>query len=230
MLAMLQAAAAPTTAASRPAWWLHSARDRAHHPFAKETDDLLAALRASHRCVTYSRPAPEDIPGQDFDRPGRLSPELLRELGIPKNADFYLCGPPRFLDDFQKGLAAWGIPWPKVHAELFGPAPTLTPGISSAAAVLPHRPDGPAGVGPMVAFLRSGLAVPWDSRFGSLLELAEACAVPVRWACRSGVCHNCESGLVEGELAYAPEPLDPPAEGNALICCSTPRTAVELDL
>ena len=82
----------------------------------------------------------------------------------------------------------------------------------------------------MVTFLRSGLAVPWDSRFGSLLELAEACAVPVRWACRSGVCHNCESGLIEGELAYAPEPLDPPAEGNALICCSTPKTAVGLDL
>ena len=82
----------------------------------------------------------------------------------------------------------------------------------------------------MVTFLRSGLSVPWDVRFGSLLELAEACAVPVRWACRSGVCHNCESGLIEGELTYAPEPLDSPAESNALICCSTPRTAVELDL
>ena len=70
----------------------------------------------------------------------------------------------------------------------------------------------------------------WDARFGSLLELAEACSVPVRWACRTGVCHNCESGLVEGEVAYAPDPLDSPAEGNALICCSTPRTAVELDL
>jgi hypothetical protein len=36
--------------------------------------------------------------------------------------------------------------------------------------------------------------------------------------------------LIEGEVAYAPEPLDLPAEGNALICCATPRTAVELDL
>jgi ferredoxin len=82
----------------------------------------------------------------------------------------------------------------------------------------------------MVTFLRSSLAVPWDPRFGSLLELAEACAVPVRWACRTGVCHNCESGLIEGELAYAPEPLDLPAEGNVLICCSAPKTAVGLDL
>jgi ferredoxin-NADP reductase/MOSC domain-containing protein YiiM/ferredoxin len=230
MLAMLHGAAAMNADASRPIWWLHSARDGAHHSFAKEADDLLAALHASRRCVTYSRPAPEDRLGPDFDRPGHLSLELLHELGIPQDADFYLCGPPSFIDDFQKGLAAWGVPWPRVHVEAFGAAPALTPGISIAAAVLPHRPDGPGGDGPMVTFSRSGLTVPWDTRFGSLLDLAEACAVPVRWACRSGVCHNCESGLVEGELTYAPEPLDPPAEGNALICCSAPKTAVELDL
>jgi ferredoxin-NADP reductase/MOSC domain-containing protein YiiM/ferredoxin len=230
MLAMLHGAAAANALAPRPVWWLHSARDRAHHSFAKEADDLLVALPASRRCVIYSRPAPADVPGQDFDRPGHLSLQLLHELGIPRDADFYLCGPPRFLEDFQKGLAAWGIPWPRVHAEVFGPTSTLTPGISGVAAALPHPPDGPTGGGPMVTFSRSGLAVPWDSRFGSLLEFAEACAVPVRWACRSGVCHNCESGLIEGELAYAPEPLDAPAEGNTLICCATPITAVELDL
>jgi ferredoxin-NADP reductase/MOSC domain-containing protein YiiM/ferredoxin len=230
MLAMLQAVAATSAMAPRPVWWLHSARDGAHHSFAKEADDLLVTVPESRRCVIYSQPAPEDRLGQDFDRTGRLSLELLHALGVPRAADFYLCGPPGFLEDFQNGLAAWGIPWPRVHAELFGPAPTRTPGISGVAAALPHRPDGPPGGGPMVTFLRSGLAVPWDSRFGSLLEFAEACAVPVRWACRSGVCHNCESGLVEGELAYVQEPLDPPAEGNALICCSAPQTAIALDL
>ncbi|WP_204848302.1 MOSC and FAD-binding oxidoreductase domain-containing protein [Rhodopila globiformis] len=227
VLAMLHAAAA---APPRPVWWLHAARDRAHHSFAREADDLLVTLPASRRCVAYSRPAPGDVPGQDFDRQGRLSPQLLQDIGVPQDADFYLCGPPRFLEDFQKGLAAWGISRSRIHVEVFGPAPALTPGVSSVAAALPHRPDGPAGGGPMVTFLRSGLAVPWDTRFGSLLELAEACAVPVRWSCRSGVCHNCESGLIEGEVAYAPEPLDPPAEGNALICCATPITVVELDL
>jgi ferredoxin-NADP reductase/ferredoxin len=230
MLAMLHGAAASGDAGSRPIWWLHSARDRAHHSFAGEADDLLATLNASRRCVIYSRPAPDDRPGQDFDRPGHLSLDLLKELGIPQDADFYLCGPPGFLEDFQKGLAAWGVPWPRVHVEVFGGAAALTPGIAGSAGTLPHRPDGPAGGGPMVTFLRSGLAVPWDPRFGSLLDLAEACAVPVRWACRTGVCHNCESGLVEGEIFYMPEPLDPPAEGNALICCSAPKTAVGLDL
>lgn len=75
-----------------------------------------------------------------------------------------------------------------------------------------------------------GLSVPWSAAYGSLLDLAEACDVPTRWSCRTGVCHNCESGLVSGDVAYAPEPLDQPAEGNVLICCAQPRAAVILDL
>jgi len=226
MLAMLHA----TEKTKRPVWWLHAARSRAHHAFAREADDLLATLPDAHRCVVYSQPAPEDRLGQDFDRPAHLSPLLLQELGVPHEADFYLCGPPGFLEAFQQGLAALGTARGKIHAEVFGPGAALTPGIAGFPLGLPHRPDGPAGDGPMVTFLRSGLAVPWDTRFGSLLELAEACAVPVRWSCRSGVCHNCESGLIDGELSYAPEPLDAPAAGNALICCARPVSAVELDL
>ncbi len=185
MLAMLHGAAATNAEAPRPIWWLHSARDRAHHSFAKEADNLLVALRASHRCVTYSRPAPGDMLGQDFDAPGHLSLELLHELGVPQGADFYLCGPPAFLEDFQKGLAAWGIPWPRVHIEVFGPPPTLTPGISSVAAASPHRPDGPAGGGPVVTFLRSGLTVPWElplqqpARTGGSLRRSRALVLPI---------------------------------------------------
>jgi ferredoxin-NADP reductase len=105
MLAMLHGAAAMNAVTPRHVWWLHSARDRAHHPFAREADDLLVALSASQRCVVYSRPAPGDLLGQDFDRPGHLTLQLLQNIGIPQDADFYLCGPLRFLEDFQKGLA-----------------------------------------------------------------------------------------------------------------------------
>jgi ferredoxin len=70
----------------------------------------------------------------------------------------------------------------------------------------------------------------WDGRWGSLLELAEACDVPVRWSCRTGVCHTCETALMSGTVGYAPEPVDQPADGSALICCSQPREALVLDL
>ncbi len=70
----------------------------------------------------------------------------------------------------------------------------------------------------------------WSSTYQNLLEFAEACAVPVKWACRTGVCHTCECALIGGSVQYDPEPLEPPAEGNVLICCARPQTEVELDL
>ena len=82
----------------------------------------------------------------------------------------------------------------------------------------------------MVSFARSGLNVRWGSSFQNLLELAEACDVPVRWACRTGVCHTCETGLVAGKVGYLPDPIDAPAEGNMLICCARPEGDVVVDL
>ena len=95
----------------------------------------------------------------------------------------------------------------------------------------PHLPKDEANTGPLVSFARSGIAAHWKgSAYRSILERAEACDVPVRWACRAGVCHSCESGLVSGDVAYAPEPLDKPAEGNLLGCCSQPLHDVVIDL
>jgi ferredoxin len=81
-----------------------------------------------------------------------------------------------------------------------------------------------------VSFARSGIATRWRADDQSLLELAEACDVPVRWSCRTGVCHNCESGLISGNVAYQPDPLDPPAQGNILVCCSQPQGDVVIDI
>jgi ferredoxin len=106
----------------------------------------------------------------------------------------------------------------------------MTPGISAAPSGPPHPPAGKPGTGPAVTFARSGLTVPWPPESGNLLDLAEACAVPARWSCRMGVCHNCESGLLSGEVTYDPDPIDPPAAGNVLICCSRPRGPIVLDL
>jgi ferredoxin len=105
------------------------------------------------------------------------------------------------------------------------------PGVVNAVTRAPHLPQGDAGTGPLVSFARSGMAVHWNaSAYQSLLELAEACDVPVRWSCRTGVCHNCESGLVSGSVASSPDPLDPPAAGNLLVCCSQPTGDVVIDL
>lgn len=72
--------------------------------------------------------------------------------------------------------------------------------------------------------------MPWDPAYASLLELAEACDVPTRWSCRTGVCHTCETGLLSGAVDYQPDPLESPATGDALLCCSRPRGEITLDL
>jgi ferredoxin len=107
----------------------------------------------------------------------------------------------------------------------------MTPGVVGAATQAPHLPKDDANTGPLVSFARSGIAAHWKaSAYQSILELAEACDVPVRWSCRTGVCHSCESGLVSGEVVYGPEPLDKPADGNLLVCCSQPIRDVVIDL
>jgi ferredoxin len=98
----------------------------------------------------------------------------------------------------------------------------------------PHPPDrlGIApGAGPQVTFARSGISTPYSvPGAGSLLELADACDVPARWACRTGVCHTCVTPLLSGSISYSPDPLEPPAAGQVLICCARPVTDVVLDM
>jgi ferredoxin-NADP reductase len=228
VLAMLHALAAG--ASSREVWWIYGARNSSEHPFAAETRALLKALPRGHSHIRYSSPHSGDQLAVDFDAPGRLNMQAIEELGVPRDADFYLCGPPAFMSDLTAGLSAWGVAGSRIHTEIFGSNPPKTPGIAAALRPPPHQPAGPAGIGPLVSFARSGLNVRWAPALQSLLELAEACDVPVRWACRTGVCHSCESGLILGAVDYRPEPVEPPAEGNALICCCRPHGDIVIDL
>jgi ferredoxin-NADP reductase/MOSC domain-containing protein YiiM len=226
VLAMLHALAG--TRSGRDVWWLHGARSRAEEPFAEESRSLLAQLIRGHRHVCYSRPGPGDAGGRDYQTAGRLSAPVLAALDLPRDADAYVCGPAAFMADVSAALAGMGID--RVHTEIFGAAPALTPGISAGAVRPPHPPPGEPGAGSRVAFARSGLTVPWGPGYTSLLELAEACDVPVRWSCRTGVCHNCETNLMSGAVSYSPDPVDDPAGGSALICCSQPAGDLVLDL
>src|SRR6266540_2834121 len=159
-----------------------------------------------------------------------LSADLLDQLEFPRTADAYLCGPPAFMRELTDALVSLGLDPTHIHTETFSAEPAQTPGVVATPTRPPHPPAGKPGAGAPVSFARSGLTVNWDAGYASLLELAEACDVPVRWACRTGVCHSCETGLLSGSVAYSTEPIDEPAEGNALICCSQPQGDLVLDL
>jgi ferredoxin-NADP reductase/ferredoxin len=228
VLAMLHVLA--DAGSQRDIWWLHGARNSAEHPFAAEVRALLTRLPNARTEICYSAPLSTDVPGRDYDHPGHLTAEFLQGLGLPGDGHAYICGPQKFMDDIRSALQTIGFSAAHISTEVFGAGPAITPGIAAAAAVAAHQPVGPPGTGPDITFARSGLTAPWRDDVGSLLEFAEACDVPTRWSCRTGICHTCESGLLSGRVSYEPAPIDLPAEGNVLICCATPRDDLVIDL
>jgi ferredoxin-NADP reductase/MOSC domain-containing protein YiiM len=229
VLAMLHAMSSARS--TRPVLWLHGARDGRHIPFAAEVRRLVSELEHGRSFICFSQPKAADRPGTDFDGEGYLSRAMFDKAGLEPDADVYLCGPSRFMADMRAALTELGVKPNSIHVEIFSGGESSTPGVAGAVTKPPHPPPAESETGPLVSFARSGIAAHWNaSAYQSLLELAEACDVPVRWACRTGVCHNCESGLVSGNVAYEPEPLDLPATGNLLICCSRPAGDVVVDL
>ena len=216
VLAMLHALA--DTHSTREVWWVHSARERREDPLAAEAHALLAGLPHAHEYLRYT---------QDQ---GRLSKDTLTALGVPADATAYVCGPDAFMADMRQALTAIGIEAGRIRTELFGALAPINPGITGQARRAPHQPDGPAGPGPLVTFARSGIAAAFGTGRRSVLELADACDVPSRWSCRSGVCHTCVTPLLAGQIRYAPDPLEPPADGEVLICCAQPDTDIVLDM
>ena len=217
VLAMLhQLAAARST---REVWWIHGARSPQEHPLAAEAHALLASLPHAREHVFYSATA----------GPGPRKDKLLA-LDVPVDASAYICGPTSFMTDMRDALSAAGVDPARIHTELFGALASINPGLTGQAARSPHQPPGPAGTGPMVTFARSGIATRFGAAGHSLLDLADACDVPTRWSCRTGVCHTCTTPLLSGDVSYAPDPLEPPADGEVLICCAQPSADVVLDM
>ncbi|HMI69776.1 MAG TPA: MOSC and FAD-binding oxidoreductase domain-containing protein, partial [Solirubrobacteraceae bacterium] len=227
-LAMLHALAGEHSA--RPVWWVHGARSREEHAFGAEVDALLGGLGDGHRVVAYSQPGAGAALGSDYDVSGRLDLAVLDGAEVPKDADYYLCGPEGFMRAISAALTARGVQPEHIATEAFGAVAVSASGLVKDGDRPPHPPDGAPGSGPIVTFVKSNLAIPWDDRYPSLLDFAEACDVPVGFGCRHGVCHNCESGLVAGAVAYDTEPLEQPAGGRVLVCCSRPASELALDL
>jgi ferredoxin-NADP reductase/MOSC domain-containing protein YiiM len=220
VMAMAHALAAAKS--PRQIWWLHTTQSSATLAFAVEVTALLDALPDAHQLVFYTR-------GDDI--PTRLDRRSIATLGLPTDATAYLCGPTGFMDDMRDALTAAGLDPAHIHSELFGALPPINPGVVGAPPPKrPHPPEGVPGSGPQVTFARSGLSVNWSPGFHTLLEFAEACDVPTRYSCRSGVCHTCATAVIEGTTAYNEPPLEEPADGAVLLCTATPGSDLVLDL
>jgi ferredoxin-NADP reductase/MOSC domain-containing protein YiiM/ferredoxin len=209
--------------------WLYGTRGPHEHPFADEAHALLAALPNAREHVFYSAATPSER-HRAHAAEGRLSKHALARLGVPAGASAYLCGPESFMADMRDALIGLGVAEAAIHTELFGALAAINPGLTGQARTAPHQPPGPPGTGPVVSFARSGINAAFGDNWRSVLDLADACDVPTRWSCRTGVCHTCVTALLSGSITYNPAPLEPPADGEVLICCAQPGTDIALDM
>jgi ferredoxin-NADP reductase len=184
--------------------------------FESELEQLQSRLGNFQYHVALSQPH-----AQWLGLRGHVSREFIESTVKDLAAlDFFLCGPPPFMDASRSILIGLGVKPERIMQESFGaPAPR---------SVLIPPPSGP---GTVVEFVRSGKKCTLRSG-QSLLEAAEEHGVGIPSACRRGQCGTCKTKLLAGNVRMAAEQgLDPDsrAQGFVLTCVGHADSAVKLD-
>ena len=203
----------------RRVYFIHGARNGAVHGFG----DHVRALADRHDNFTahirFSEPGESDRLGESHDSEGLVDVDLIRQVLPFDDHDFYLCGPPGFMQAIYDGLLELGVREERIHYEAFGPATVLKHDARSQ-----DSARAKAGEPVPVRFAGSDIDAEWTPDTGTLLELAEAAGLQPTFSCRSGICGSCATRLKCGKVDYLEEPTAPLADDEVLICCSVPRS------
>jgi anaerobic selenocysteine-containing dehydrogenase/ferredoxin-NADP reductase len=192
---------------------LYGSRDGASHVFRRELAALAAAMPEVTIVNAYSRPAPGDRQGIDFDVAGRISAELVPQELIDRRARFYLCGPDAMMRTVSAELVRRGAYRFEILREVFG---------AGAGEIVQG-----AHVAHQVRFLRSGREATWTPSAGTLLDLADRLGLDLPAGCRVGQCESCLVPLVSGNVALL---ADTEVESSGCLTCrSVPTSDVVLD-
>ena len=221
---------------TRKTWFIHACENGRVHALGNEVRELAQRHENINACFAYRQADEKDQLGTDYDYEGVICHDLLKTLLPIDDYEFYLCGPPGFMQAVFDTLIAAGISEDHISYEFFGPATVLRSTVEQMplASQTVQADQSSAAVGdvslPTVTFSDSGITAQWNPEFDSLLEFAEAQGLMPDFSCRSGVCSTCECKLESGELDYNELPLEEPDEGYALICCSKPNGDITLKL
>jgi uncharacterized protein len=206
----------------RPLWFIHRTHNGRVHAFANHIRELAPDHPAMRVHIRYSQPGDADRLGIAHDGEGHITIDVLKELLPLNDYDFYLCGPPPFMQSLYDGLTGIGVRRERIHYESFGGGTALKPKL---------KPEAPVRTGLLgdgavtVRFTKSGVTAQWSRDSGTLLELAEAVGLAPVFGCRSGICGTCATRIVSGAVDYIEEPLVPRGEDQMLLCCPIPATA-----
>lgn len=201
----------------RPTFLFIAARTLAERAFDQEIAELTAKAGGAVRVIRLLTLTEGATLGEDFDAEGRIGVDLFRQT-LPFDAyDFYMCGPPPFMQGLYDQLSDVGVPDARIHAEAFGPA-SLKRREPTSADALPPASQQPVPV----AFAKSGKEARWDPAAGTLLDLAEARGLTPEYSCRGGSCGTCAVKVVAGKITYKTRPSAKVDADQALICCAVP--------
>jgi ferredoxin-NADP reductase len=184
--------------------------------FERELDQLRSRLKNFQYHVLLSQPQAE------WSGPrGHVSREFIedtvKDLASP---DFFLCGPPQFMDAARTMLTGLGVNPERITQESFGNT-------------VPKNPHQGlvAQTGAVVEFVRSGKTC--MVRTGqTLLEAAEEQGIAIPSSCRQGQCGTCKTKLLEGDVrmdAEAGLDSESRAQGFVLTCVGRAHGTVKLD-
>jgi ferredoxin-NADP reductase/mono/diheme cytochrome c family protein len=185
--------------------------------FHRELNDLQARLKKFRYHLLLSQPHAEWS-----GRRGHISREFIEEtVQEPASPDFFLCGPPPFMEASRSILSGLGVKPERIRRESFGSAVSHNAQPNSLSAEL----------GVLVEFVRSGKTS--NVRRGqTLLEVAEEQGIGIPSSCRQGQCGTCKTKLLEGNVRMdAEQGLDPDsrAQGFVLTCVGHADGVVKLD-
>lgn len=212
---------------SRQVVLLYGNRNSREHIFRARLAELAAANRALSIVNCYSHPLPEDEQGRDFQIQGQVSTGLLQQILPHRKFQFYLCGPPGFMQGLYAGLLEWGVPPERIFKEAFGPA--SIPAAKPAAQADSKPGDAPAAAPVPVSFSLSEKQAELTDQERSILELAEALSVEINSGCRAGSCGSCAVKLVKGKVRYREKPSAEIDPGYCLACVAQPDGPVEVE-
>ena len=209
----------------RNAFLFQAARSLQERAFDQELNDLAAASGGAIRIVRLLDSVDSNV-GDEQGIKGRITIDLLKSRLPFDDYDFYLCGPPVFMEVLYSGLRKLNVRDSRIFFESFGPASVTRQPDST---VVTDKNSIAAAAPIQVHYKNSDKGGVWEPESGSLLELAEASGLSPSHSCRMGSCGSCATKVVEGEVAYAEPPGVPVGEDEALICCAVPSANMDAD-
>lgn len=101
--------------------FVHGARNSSVHAMRDRLRETAKTQPNFKLIVFYDSPLPQDVAGTDFDFPGLVEVEKIKDAITLPDADYYICGPIPFMRMQHDAIRKLGVREARIHYEVFGP-------------------------------------------------------------------------------------------------------------